>query len=251
MLSCPAMMTADEILKILDDCCGTFKFPMLDNGYVYLAATRLSLYRSPQDWALVFEIFGYSPRAGMPDLSVHTFASRLRERDKPAQYVKRAAYDAYLRDNPHNETRTFFPITGEDWLDEEDPELVSEDAMQVSVRGKAYELPTLSQLAKYGIEQSERPRLTVFELCRFLAELDPQNVLATPKERRVSVFPELKEILVLKQWHHPDVGEDEKPSGSKTFLQLARVLETGDVSLYRPAEKPNTHWSHWPEGGTL
>jgi len=35
----------EEILSILDDCCDAFTFPMLDNGYVYLAATRLSLYR--------------------------------------------------------------------------------------------------------------------------------------------------------------------------------------------------------------
>ena len=76
-------------------------------------------------------------------------------------------------------------------------------------------------------------------------------MLATTKERRVSVFPEMKELLVLKQWNHPNVGEDARPSDSRTFQQLARVLETGDVNLYRPTEKPNTHWSHWPEGGTL
>ena len=27
----------EEILSILDDCCDAFTFPMLDNGYVYLA----------------------------------------------------------------------------------------------------------------------------------------------------------------------------------------------------------------------
>ena len=245
------MMTMGQILQILDDCCGTFTFPMLDNGYVYLAATRLSLYRSPQDWALAIEIFGFSPRAGTPDVTVHTFASRLRDRDKPGQYAKRAAYDAYLRDNPHNEARSFHPVADDEWQDEEDPELVSKDAMQVTVRGRAIEIPTLGGLARHGIELSEPPRLSVFELCRYLAAVDLEGVLATPKERRVSVFPEMKELLVLKQWQHPDVVEDERPSGSRTFQQLARVLETGDVSLFRPTEKPNTHWSHWPEGGTL
>ncbi|HZE98218.1 MAG TPA: hypothetical protein VE981_14400 [Planctomycetota bacterium] len=245
------MMMADQILTILDACCGTFSFPMLDNGYIYLAATRLSLYRSPEDWALAIEVFGYSPRAGTPDVTVHTFASRLRDRNKPNQYANRAAYEAYLRDNPHNESRPFFPLGDDDWQDEEDPEIVSRDAMQVTVRGKPIQLPSLTELARHGIELSERPRLTVFELARYLAAVVPQDVLATPKERRVSVFPELKELLVLKQWNHPDVGEDERPSGSRTFQQLARVLETGDVSLYRPTDKPNSHWAHWPEGGTL
>lgn len=245
------MMTADQILKILDDCCGAFTFPMLDNGYVSLAATQLSLHRSPQDWALVIEIFGFSPREGTPSVSVHTFANRLRNRDKADQYPKRKFYDAYLRDNPHNEVRTFHPIVGDDWRDEEDPELVSEDAMEVKLRGNVFELPPAALYAKHGIEISEPPRIQVFELCRFLGAVRRPQVLGLPKERRVSVFPELKEILVLAQWNHPDVAEDERPSGNRTFQQLARVLETGDVSLYRPTEKPNTHWSHWPDGGTL
>jgi hypothetical protein len=58
--------SADEILSILDECANAFTFPMLDNGYVNLAATRLSLFRSEADWAMTIEIFGFSPRAGIP-----------------------------------------------------------------------------------------------------------------------------------------------------------------------------------------
>jgi hypothetical protein len=54
------MASAHEILRILDSCCDAYTFPMLDNGYVYLAATRLSLFRSPRDWAMVIEVFGFS-----------------------------------------------------------------------------------------------------------------------------------------------------------------------------------------------
>jgi hypothetical protein len=32
---------------------------------------------------------------------------------------------------------------------------------------------------------------------------------------------------------------------------LAEVLARGDLSHYRSAEPCNTHWRHWPEGGTL
>jgi len=245
------MMTADQILKILDECCGAYTFPMLDDGTVYLAATRLSLHRSPQDWALAIEMFGFSPRAGTPDLTVHTFASRLRDRGKPDRAVSRKVTDAYLRDNPHNEVRTFHPVGDDDWQDAEDLELVSEDAMQVLLRGQPFEMPHPDAYAKHGIDLSEAPRVQVFELCRYLAAVRRHEVLATPKERRVNVFGELKELLVLDQWHHPDIAEDERPGGSRTFQQLARVLETGDVNLYRPTDKPNTHWSHWPEGGTL
>jgi hypothetical protein len=52
----------DAILSILDRCCDAFTFPMMDNGSIYLAAARLSLYRSRIDWAMVIEVFGFSPR---------------------------------------------------------------------------------------------------------------------------------------------------------------------------------------------
>jgi len=96
---------SDAILAILDDCCDAFTFPMLDNGYVYLAATRLSVFRSDNDWALVIEVFGFSPRAGLPDTHIHTFASHLHNRDTTARYVSAEAYENYLRNNPNNESR--------------------------------------------------------------------------------------------------------------------------------------------------
>src|SRR3954453_1432038 len=95
----------EQILSILDRCCDAFKFPMLDNGYVYLAATRLSLYRSATDWAMVIEVFGFSPRSGIPDNHIHTFTSRLHDRDSPEQYLNRPAYEDYLANNPHNDSR--------------------------------------------------------------------------------------------------------------------------------------------------
>src|ERR1700738_732190 len=100
----------EHILSILDHCCSAFTFPMLDNGYVYLAATRLSLHRTEIDWALVIEVFGYSPRSGLPDTHIYTFASSLHNRNLPEKYVNRQAYDNYLLHNPHNESRFVFPI---------------------------------------------------------------------------------------------------------------------------------------------
>ena len=65
--------TEADILRVLDNCCDAFTFPMLDNGYVYLAATRLSLFRDNADWAMTIEVFGFSPRAELPDASVYCF----------------------------------------------------------------------------------------------------------------------------------------------------------------------------------
>ncbi|MGC4767981.1 DUF7003 family protein [Micromonospora sp. DT44] len=42
-----------------------------------------------------------------------------------------------------------------------------------------------------------------------------------------------------------------RPSRSETFRQIADALATGDRTLYAPKAQPNTHWSHWPESGSL
>lgn len=245
------MFDPQSILSILDRCCDNFTFPMLDNGYVYPAATRLSLYRSESDWAMVIEVFGFSSRSGVPDTHIHTFASRLHDRDMPDKYVNREAYDRYLANNSHNDSRFVFPVDEGPWQDSEDSEVVSEDASKVVVRCKPVTLPSIEEYARHGIELEEPPRIFVFELCRFLADVARDDVLATPQEQRVSVLPEMKQILQLEEWNHPDIVADERPSGSETFQQLAQVLATGDISLYRPTRSPNTHWRNWPEGGRL
>lgn len=243
---------AEQILSVLDSCCDSFTFPMLDNGYVYLAATRLSAYRSASDWAVAIEVFGFSPRAGLPDVHVYTFGSRLVRGKSPADYVTREAFDDYLAANPHNESRFFYPVGEGSWQDPETDEVVSEDATVVPVRDQPVNVPRTSELAKYGIDPIEPPRVQVFELCRFVAGAHRDAVLATPAERRASVPPELTELLILDQWNHPNVVEDtERPSGSQTFQQLAQTLITGDPSHYNPSLPPNTHWSHWPDGGLL
>jgi hypothetical protein len=240
-----------DILGVLDACAQSFTFPMLDNGYVYLGATRLSLFRSAADWAMVIEVFGFSPRAGVPDLHVHTFASKLWHRDAPEKYVTHEAYEAYLAANPHNESRFFFPIAEGPWQDEELLELVARDPGPALVRGEPIAVPPRESFARHGIELEDQERIQVFELCRYLAAVARDRVLATEAEQRVSVPPELVKILQLEDWNHPDLVNDVLPRDSECFQQLARVLATGDVGRYLPTVKPNTHWRNWPEGGRL
>jgi hypothetical protein len=239
----------EEILRVLDDCCGAFTFPMLDNGYVYLAATRLTLFRSPDDWAMTIEVFGFSPRAGLPDVHVYSFGGTLCNRKGPDDYVSREAYDNYLTNNPHNESRFIYAVAEGDWLD---GEAVSGTASEVVLRDEAVRLPTIEELSKQGIEVEDEKEIRVFELCRYLAAIRRSAVLATTEELRANISPRLVQVLQLDEWNHPNVVDDEcRPSGSKTFQQLAEVLMTGDVSVYQPTLPPNTHWKNWPEGGTL
>jgi len=241
----------DQILSILDDCCESFQFPMLDNGYVYLAATRLSLFCSTAAWAMIIEVFGFSPRAGIPDTKIYTFASKLTNRKSPQDYVSRQAYENYLANNPHNEFESVFPIEEGGWQDQDDDEMISQHASEIVVRNKKVKLPPSNVYEKIGVELEQAPRVQVFELCRYLAEIERSQVLATVDERRIHVLPEMTELLVLDEWHHPDLRNDELPSEAETFQQFAEILANVNVNAYRPTQAANTHWRNWLEGGTL
>jgi hypothetical protein len=222
---------------------------MLDNGYVYLAASRLSLFRSANDWVMAIEIFGFSPRAGVPDTHIYTFGSRLDHRQTAKDFVNRDAYENHLRNNPNNESRFVFPIEEGDWID---GEMVSKKASIVAVRGQTFPLPSRDQYAVRGIDLESDTEIRVFELCRYLAAIQRRELLATPEELRVNVPAESKMILQLDDWNHPDVVDDSnRPSGSETFQQLADVLVTANINRYQPTLAPNTHWRNWPDGGTL
>lgn len=242
---------AKDILAVLDQCAASFTFPMLDNGYVYLAATRLSLFRSRQDWAMVIEVFGFSPRSGLPDTSIYTFASRLNQRDTADRYVTREAYERYLKNNPNNELRSVFPIDEGPWQEDSCSEFVAGDATSVIVRGEPVAIPDLEACQRSGISLAYLPRVHVSELCRYLAAAAREKVLATSQERRISILPDLQQIMQLEEWRHPNLAVGELPSRVETFRQLADVLATGSSELYRPLEPPNTHWSNWPDAGTL
>jgi hypothetical protein len=121
---------------------------MLDNGYAYLAATRLSLYRSTTDWAMAIEVFGFSPRAGLPETTIQTFASRLHDRNPPERYVTRQAYESYLANHPHNEYRNIFPVREGPWQDPEDLEFLAPGANVIVVRDQSITLPSVADYAR-------------------------------------------------------------------------------------------------------
>ena len=245
----PKHLKAKAILDVLDASADAFAFPMLDNGYVYLAASRLSLFRSDHHWAVVFEIFGYSPRSGTPDLSIVTISSDLRDRNPASDYASQDAYENYLRSNPQWDTRYFYPITNDDWISSDDQEIV-EPSAAIILRGQRIEVPDTKSYAANGIALENQQPL-VFELCRYLANLDTNAVLATETERRVSIAPDMKQIMVFDSWHHPDLAGGQRPSQTETFQKIAAALEKNSPDPYTPVEPSNTHWQNWPDGGTL
>jgi hypothetical protein len=221
-----------DVLSALDKCCESFTFPMLDNGYIYPAAVRLSLYRSPEDWAMVIEVFGFSPRSGIPDIQLHTFASRLRRGKSVDHYVSRQAYESYLANNEHNESTFIYPIEEGNWLNSENPELLAVGQNTVRLRGSRVDTPRLPEYAMRGVTVLDPPNVHVFEFCRVLAASERSSVLATADERRTCVPPELEQVMQLEEWNHPDLVNGERPSSNATF----KLSYFPQLPLYEPPQ---------------
>ena len=45
--------------------------------------------------------------------------------------------------------------------------------------------------------------------------------------------------------------QDNRPSSYETWQLLAKVIATGDTSVYKPTLPPNTHWKNWPVSGSM
>ncbi|WP_230686581.1 DUF7003 family protein [Catellatospora vulcania] len=217
------MITSDEVLAQLDRAAKGFDFPDLENGYYYAIDARLHAFRDDARWALVVELVGYNPRAANVIDVLHCFGNCLTE-GQPG-YTHGDFLDRV--DNMHQVE------------DPEDGELLRGGRPPIVVRGQAIEVEATAG----------EPLWDVF---RRLVPEHRDLLLADDEELRHRLPDDLPRIMVLEQWWHRDPDRfDQLPSETETFQQLAQVLVTGDIGAYRPTHAPNTHWSFWPESGSL
>lgn len=234
-----ASYSRDEILNQLDQCAADFTFPILDNGYIYLGAVRLSAYRTEDYWALIIEQLGSDYRAGGVDNALYCYGNRLHE----APGLTNEAILNVL-DDPSNDAI----------FSEEDRWDVLQEKGFVRVRDELvpYDV-TEEKLLERGIgeETQDSAAVTITELLRSLLPEHQSLLFATEEELRKRLPFDLPLILRLEEWRHPDIIEGETPGQSQAFQMIADVLVSGNASLYQPTLPPNTHWSNWLESGTL
>ena len=288
------MPSTQEILRVLDHANDGYysSFIPLNHPYSYLIDTRLNLFRSADEWAIVAEILGYNPRGGQIELLIFYYGNCL----------------VHLKNYNNRSTNHYsiFPIGEASYQAATRDELLNPTATNLLVRG--IPVPLSHDRATYekaGIELTEvEPGcISMEEVGRLLITQRPDLFRATDAELYKSIPKHLRKILVLDEWHHqdftmspPETMSEEairqtyelnqaigslhgmslkeltttirtqeeraqqaarqewatsRPSSYETWQQLAQVLATGDVRYYRPTLPPNTHWSNWPESGTL
>ncbi|MGW5127485.1 DUF7003 family protein [Streptomyces sp. NPDC004069] len=211
-------MTTSSILGQFDLCADKAEFPDLDNGYYYPVDARIHLFGDSTRWAMVAELLGYSPRSGNLIDVVHCLGNCL----------------------THGEPGFSSFLDRVDNMEDIDPDSaeVYAGGVPVVVRGTA-----LTVEAAAGT-----PLQDVF---RLLTPANRDLLLADETELRAGIPAHLPELLRLDEWNQPEDFWDVMPSEHETFQMIAEVLDSGDPARYRPTLPANTHWSHWPDAGTL
>ncbi|WP_335933705.1 DUF7003 family protein [Streptomyces sp. PTD5-9] len=211
------MIEANDILAQLDACAAEFKIPHPDNGYFYAVDARMHLYREPGRWALIIETVGYNPRMGNLVNVVGAYGNCLITGEPGCE-----------SEGIHSRIENMEEI--------DDQETYAGGAPMV-VRGRT---PAVEG-------EPGEPLEVVF---RRLVPEYRDLILADEAEVRSRIPGDLPKVLQLEEWHQPEDIET-PPSMSETYQQIAEVLASGDVGRYRPSLSPNTHWSNWPDSGTL
>ncbi len=234
-----ATFSKAEILGQLDDCALKFEFPMLDNGYVYPADVRLHAYADQHRWALIIEHLGYHLRAGNHDgitNCLHYFGNCLRHKPGTAS----EDFLMVTADGPNENT-----------FQEEINWYLRSPIGKIYLRDKLvlFDCTPDSLVLKRIVIVEEQPTGT--ELLRSLLPTYKDLLMANEKELRRQIPEDIPLLLRIEEWYHPDLAGDELPSANETFQQIASVLYACDASIYAPTQPPNTHWSNWPDGGTM
>ncbi len=235
-----ATYSKQDILWQLDECAKLFTFPMLDNGYIYLADVRLSAYRDETRWALIIEVLGANPRASGHDSlqnCLHCFGNCLKRPPGTA-----------------NEDFLFCTSDGVDGptFDSEYSWYVEQNTHTIHIREDLVQFDISDDnLLSKGITPAEPPRVNGAELLRSLVPEFSVPLLATDEELGARIPPDLPLAFHLDEWHHPDLVRGELPSESRTFQMLADAIVGDNPSHYEPTQPPNTHWRNWPNGGSL
>jgi hypothetical protein len=56
--------------------------------------------------------------------------------------------------------------------------------------------------------------------------------------------------ILSDDWNR-EIWENNRPSSYETWQLIAKVIVTNDPKQYKPTLKPNTHWTNWPDSGSM
>jgi hypothetical protein len=220
-----------EILEKLDEAAEQFMFPGPPNEYYPHADLRLTAFRSPSEWLLVFEVPLFSRKDNEFQTVVSAYGNKLEEQNYQGHDV--------LVTGPEGSS-----------LWDDDEFVLDKFDFEVEVDGKARHFkPSQADYEKAEIDTGDETMEDPLQVLRFIAHKSPDSMFLSD-DRLLEIVErsdaDLKRFLKLDDWQQPDPVEEERPSDLECWRSLAKALAENDKKLYScPKKSFNTHWTNW------
>jgi len=230
-------MTEEQILNYLDKC----DFPMLDNGYYYHADQELRIFRKDKNWLIILQVLQFNNHCLLIK-GVTTIVYKYGTSIEPES--------SFSNDSFHN--------LAEDY---EVPSFIEEDetfnsylnplAKYIRLRNKKIKIEhDTTKYVRKGIDLETEDKIRPWEFLRYLTPEFSNHFWLTNEELKID--QDLEEAIRIKTWEHPDNIETVF-SDMNSFKEISKCLAL-NIEFDRTkieTKNSNTHWSNWPNGGTL
>jgi len=266
-------------------------FVQLGDIYSYLIDSRLNVFRNDLQWAIVVESLRYNPRGGMIELEIYYYGNCLKDLEeyngrKTNSYlvypVENENFLATTHDEIINNDAEYWMVRGRKLFLTHD----RDDYANAEITLDNHEGIGIAEAARFLIiEHSDMFRASDKELYKsipqelekilvldqwyhkdfYIQKHEPLDVqqLRAAYELNKQFSPHISaltfdEFVKMNQGQEKinsdsdaEEWENNRPSSYETWQQLADVIVTGDVTHYRPTLPSNSHWSHFPESGSM
>jgi len=254
-------MQPEQILQELDEAFAADPVCLYTvSSHFKIADARLTVFRSPKHWVIVFEKIDYfyplHGTVGCFERFYMLYGNCLKKDRVGCGGGADALWKSELE-------LPFDPDTGA-WLP-------TRQHFRYFWAGKWWDVyPTPQDLQQAGIDpelldevdrkdyQQNPNTLLPVEWLRYLCHhLNHPFFASEARLREVvreavsdpQIESELQIVLQTREWEHPDYLEEELPSHTETFRVIAEIIATGDASLWARVDRSrfNSHWRYWVE----
>ncbi len=277
-------MTPAEVLNVLDNYNVNeyFSFFTLEQPYSYTIDSRLNIFTSAQkEWAIVSEVLGYDRSADCITLDLTYLGNCLIHLNSANNRTSNRRTAVPVDTDQFRETLEGYSLKPEatGWLVRGEMIPLSHNLQDYADNGIE-----LNEFEPGEISAEEAGRLLILKYAHLFRATDEElyqslpvnlnkilvldewyhreyylqmNLFESPEFlSRYELMPEplrqkLQEDIIKRNESDRIEREKNRPGSYETWQQLADVITTGDVSLYKPTLKPNSHWSNWPESGSI
>lgn len=211
-----------------------FNFPVLDNAYVDLACTKMSVFCDQSKWILAFEVVGFTNNNGEFENYLYAYGNCLaKEGLILADVVMSEVPASPLIDPP---TQAWVA----DWSD-----------WRVVVRNELYHFrpsKTDYDLCGIPVEDEDGPgSLPEVAVLRYYLATEGSSTLFMTRDELLGHLEgcsDMELLLETLEWEHPNVAAGGRPSDSASIRSVVEAVQECSPWLFT-AGQVNTHWKDW------